>query len=141
MINSNELENIIISLIDFKEKQRAIVKVGFDAIDFAKEYQTVAINPGRQTGKTTVIAKNAKQNDIVIARDFSALNNLLAGIKFFNITTGPAAGTISRITAVLAANPTQTFDTVWVDDAGYHANIDSVYQVLAGKCKRFVLIG
>lgn len=136
----NELESIVISLINFNQKQQkhfATMQENLSQLSYSKEFQTVRLNPGRQCGKSTIIAKLSSTQDLIIARDFTSLKNIKERVNFFNIGSHAEVKMFSN----LEVNRTETYDTVWIDDASFNQNLESIYELLSGKCKQFILLG
>jgi hypothetical protein len=137
-----KLDTILDGLIEYgrtmaDEKQSA-KKIMGDVI-FAKQFATVAVNPGRQTGKTMSIARRAQANDIVFSYNTHAKDEMLRRLQFWNKTFMPeckAAGTSDIDTE-------REYTTVWIDEASYlkPGQLDAIYEALAGKAKYFVLVG
>lgn len=51
---------------------------------FAKEFQTVHINPGRRTGKTQYIINNAKNGDVIYTPLLSMAEEIRSGLNLLN---------------------------------------------------------
>ena len=137
-----KIDTILDTLIDFgktmaDEKQSARKIMG-DVL-FVKQFATVAVNPGRQTGKTMAIARRAQANDIVFSYNSHAKDEMQRRLQFWNMTFMPeckAAGTSD-------INTEREYDTVWIDEATYlkPGQLDEIYEKLASKAKYFVLVG
>jgi hypothetical protein len=135
------LDNILDSLIDHGRATANANRLNqsmMGAVVFAKEFATVALNPGRLTGKTMAVARRVKPTDIVFSYNNASHKEMERRVQFFN----------SQAVECKSADATdidteREYDTVWVDEATHlkPGQLDAIYEVLAEKAKYFVLIG
>lgn len=112
-----------------------------NSLSSAKEVKTVILDAGRQTGKSTLIAKRAKTGDFVIAVNSSIVKILQEQLDFFGAHNVQAL-TVQQLKTY--NNPITHSDfTVWIDCASFmrKEEIDDIYLFFADKAKRFILIG
>ena len=141
----NTLENIVFSMIEYNQEVqllRGSFITHMSDTDYAKSYQTVSFNPGRQVGKTTLIARHIGQNDIAVAFNNSNAKHLENQISQFNAIVLAPVRTPNNLnfSEFVDRDP---FDIVWVSDASVmrKEDIQKIYEALAGKCKQFVFLG
>ncbi len=111
-------------------------------IDFAKSYQTVSYNPGRQIGTSTFIARNVGPNDVVIAPNLAIAKMLDTWIKTFNLTSNIPVKVAGDLNSS-EFRGRSLIDAVYVDVASCikKDDINAIYDILAGHCNQFVLLG
>ena len=138
----NKLESLVYNAIDLnKEWQNKLkdcsLKGATGIVNYAKEYQTVKIDVGRQIGKTSLIARSVNINDVVITYNQESASHLLKKISSFNIFG------VSVFNASCLPECDRNFDTVWIDESKCikEVDIERIYEIFAGKCKQFVFIG
>ncbi len=140
----NTLENIVFSMIEFnKEIQSIRPNIHLTEVDYAQSFQTVAFNPGRQIGKTTLIARHIGENDIAISFNGTNENALKERIAFFNIESRQVINVHNLKPANFRGCQKETFDIVWVDEPSLmnKEDIQTIYETFAGICKQFFFIG
>jgi hypothetical protein len=140
----NRLENIFYSMIEFNDllQERTSMSDSLSAVEFAREYQTIRYNPGRQCGKTTLLAKTATSSDFVITNTSNQAQEIIKKIAFFSPSYAP--GPVKSYRDELSKEVVERdIDTMWVDDASLLSPdiIKAIYEKYAGKCKRFILLG
>ena len=144
----NMLHDIVSSMIKLyilTQERMVSAKSYLSEIHFSCEYQTVEYNPGRQCGKTMLIARNAGKNDIVISTKSNLARDLQSKLNFFNPSyRTPTAFSIGDIRPDdLKLRGRSDFDIIWVDNASYITDNDKykLYQIFAGRCNHFVFLG
>lgn len=143
----NTLQNIVYSMIEFnREIQYTHTKnadLYLSNVCYARSCQTVAFNPGRQVGKTTLIASCIGENDIAISSNTCSMEELKRKMSFFNAGLQQAINVHTLNPADFKGFAKETFDIVWVDNASVMSedDIQKIYLAFAGICKQFVFIG
>lgn len=140
----NTLENIVFSMIEFNREIQSIrPNIHLPVVDYARAWQTVAFNPGRQVGKTTLIARHIGKNDIAISFNGVNAKALTERIAFFNVEEQQVINVHNLTPAVFRGDQNKTFDIVWVDEPSVmnKEDIQKIYETFAGICKQFVFIG
>jgi hypothetical protein len=137
-----KIDYIIDPLIKYNkeiQETKSHMIVGIGTIAYAKEYQTVKIDVGRQIGKSWYIARTATPEDVIVCRQTHTYTTMEKRVKEFN----HKAIEITIPSCIPLTQVEIDYDTVWVDDASYFSKdqLEVVYSRLAGKCKQFVLIG
>lgn len=141
----NTLENIVFSMIEYNQEVQ-LIRGSFIThmrdTDYAKSYQTVSFNPGRQVGKTTMIARHIGKNDIAISYNTANAKHLENKILQFNAVVWAPVRTADRLNASEFSDR-EPFDIVWVDEPSVmrKEDIKNIYEALAGKCNQFVFLG
>jgi hypothetical protein len=139
----NKIDYVIDPLIEYNkenQKTKSHMIVGIGTVAYAKEYQTVKIDLGRQIGKSWYIARTATSEDVIVCRQthtYKTMEKRVKEINFLNSIeiTIPSCIPLSQVET--------DYDTVWVDDASHFdkKELEIVYGRFATKCKQFVLIG
>lgn len=112
------LQNIVYQMIDFnleRQKQSYKSKASFYPEHFAQCYQTVAYDPGRQCGKSMLIARSVEENDIVIVRNLHVKEMTAERIRLFKVIDVP----VFTMQSLPAPNRGTDFkyNRIWIDDA------------------------
>lgn len=134
-----KLDSIILNMIQFnKERQSQLKNHGISLTDYAREYQTVVYNPGRQCGKTTFIARNIGANDVAYCYNIATTNELSNKSRLFNPHQDFDIFTINGTKPV-----DHDIDIIWINDASVidKNDIDNLYEIYAGKCNQFIFLG
>ena len=144
----NQLQDTVSSMIKLNvltQERMVSAKNYLSEIHFSHEYQTVAYNPGRQCGKTMLIARNASRGDIVISTNSNMARDLQSKLNFFNPSyRTPTAFSVGDIRPDdIRLRGRSDFDIIWVDNASYIKDNDKykLYQIFAGRCNHFVFLG
>lgn len=119
------------------QEQRATHTLSYHPCEVAKYFQTVRIDAGRQTSKTSYVLNNAREGDIIIVPNMYIANHIT---RSFDIPCG-----IVIMHDLMRLNPSRITGTVWVDEAslcvdGYNS-LEFMYMTFAGHAKQFVLLG
>ena len=125
-----ELHNTIL-------QSRLAIKDNYNPVSFAREFQTVKLDIGRQVGKTWYIARTATDNDIIIS--VNALNSRYMKEVKSNFDIKNTIIVCDKSSLV----ESESINTVWIDDASLFnkEDLDLIYSSYAGKAKKFILIG
>lgn len=112
---------------------------------FAKEFQTVRIAPGRQTGKSTLLMDMYEQGDTVIVKTLNQGKHLVEGkpeFKHKTLTMYNMAH-LDPSKPDRLANVDLTCNRLWVNDADcMHAHeLEMIYTRFAGHCNQIILLG
>jgi hypothetical protein len=134
------IDNIFDKIIEFGKQQvelRAESRPYMSAESFAKEHATVGLNTGRQSGKTTSIARRATPNDIVICSRPRSVEHMLSRITYWT----PRTIECQSVSGIRYDN--KTYDVVWIDDASMlkQVEIDKIYELYAHRARLFVMVG
>ena len=104
---------------------------------WTREFATVVLNYGRQTGKTSSIAARATSADLVILHNTMMVNDFNAQLFW-----KPTLTSIKNLENDMFRG--KKFDRLWVDNASYmkKSDIDNVYvMALITGTKQVILIG
>lgn len=115
---------------------------------YARELQTVGINPGRQTGKTTFIAETATPLDFVIVHSTLAAQHLKRTMQckatVVSINLACQTDFWSKLAQTHQAQRSAPVD-VYVDDASYYTRkqIEALYENFSTNLNisQYVLLG
>lgn len=91
---------------------------------YAREFCTVSVNVGRQTGKTTWITKSASSSDLVVV-----LNRVCGDI--IGRSCRAKVVTLADIDRFLIGKPPVRYSRIYVDDASFIGCLDKVYHSFA----------
>lgn len=102
---------------------------------YARECQTVQINIGRQTGKTTCLLKLPAAHDVIFAYGYHQTRAL------DDVAKCPVFCGFVENTRKL--RPKVDVDTVWIDEASYlkPEALSAIYAMYGGIAQQFVLLG
>lgn len=100
---------------------------------FAREFQTITVDPGRQTGKTLAMSLLAEPNDLIVVRSMTQKDSFIR--DYLHGRFEPQVVTVSEVALKL-----KSFNRVWIDDAK-HVDMGKIYQTMCGVCKQFILLG
>ena len=108
-----------------------------DPMTFAREFRTVKVDVGRQSGKTAYLANNAQVNDVIVVRDTRTANCMTNVIEF----KAPIVSVYQLERYRLAW--TKQDMIVWVDDASHMTKeqLDCIYSKYVQFASQFVLLG
>lgn len=111
-------------------------------LHFLKEFRTVSIGTGRQTGKTTLIAEIAKDNDLVITFSQNSADDIKRLRKSQGYNTGNVIipGKLNEV--VEKCGGIARFDRIFIDnsDSLKEGMLDLIYESVAGRCNQLILI-
>ena len=134
------IENIFDDAIAFnleRSKTLTVNREAMGAVPFAKEFQTVRINLGRQCGQTTYILRTMTPYDVLFTRYALEMETKIGywSPQKFHILSSKA----SEVKFVL---PTD-HGKVWIDDASFvdPETLKSIYEKYAGHVDQFILVG
>lgn len=113
------------------------IRMGLSAFMYAHQYKTVRVELGRQTGKTTYIANEAKEGDVIVVRTKESA--LIRGELSTKATLISSFGQLVNVPAATL----KYGGTVWIDDANYTTREvrNSIYAIFADNAGQFVLLG
>lgn len=136
------LQNIVYQMIDFnleRQKQSYESKTMLSPEYFAQFYQTVAYDPGRQCGKSMLIARSVEENDIVIVRNKDIKETIVNRIAVFNVIDIPVFTKQSLPPPHRGTN--FKYNRIWIDDASTMSPevISQVYKNY--NSDQFILLG
>lgn len=138
----NKLESLVYAAIDLNKEWQNDPRVfkskeSLGRFHYAKEYQTVKIDVGRQIGKSTLIARSVGSKDVGFSYNERAASYLLKQISSYNSFGIPV------FSPAYLPECNTLFDTVWVDESKVMSENDILlmYETFAGKCNRFVFLG
>lgn len=102
---------------------------------YAREYLTLRINPGRQTGKSTLLVEMYHPSDIVVVKNSTQSKNLqeMASVPLVMISLSQ-----------LKSDPQEyACNRLWVNDADCMTSdeIDMIYDCFAKNAKQIILLG
>jgi len=109
------------------------------AKSFLVEYRTISIGTGRQTGKTTLIAEMAKDDDLIITYN----KNLVENMKELRRENGHTTDNVivSKQLPELLEDETLSYDRIFVDNADFlREGLDFIYDNVVGRCNQLILI-
>lgn len=140
-----KIDYILDPLIQFIKDQNAPrmhLRELVGSYQFAKEFETLQINPGRHCGKTWYIARTAKPNDIIFTNNPTQTKELYTRISGFHYRQGNVFSA-RNVPNHYGRGHKENIDTVWIDNASIISkdDIENIYMAFAGKCNQFVLIG
>ena len=104
---------------------------------FAKEFRTILFSPGRQTGKTTYIAKNYRNTDLIITANYNQEKEMIRFIQQTNFNRyKPNIINSQKFTSpyyygVRGSGPQEIeYNRVWIDNYSYmnKENINFMYE-------------
>lgn len=108
---------------------------------YLREYCTIKIDIGRQTGKSTYIGSNFKENDLIITYN---LNMCRLFKERFPNTQNNIISFRSLINQIELYGE-KTYDTIWIDEysiINQKTNIDVIYEYLGkNENQTFVFLG
>lgn len=136
--NDALFDAILNAHVSFMESKKAYIEmVNFDPVVQLKEYGTVHIGFGRQSGASMYIARTARSKDLVICRNAHDVKTMSDRIMIMN-----PSGDVPEIIDPVHLDTIREWDSVWIDDASYTNRfvLDGLYKKLAGHCKRFILV-
>ena len=134
------LENIIDDMMEFNRQSNKSRLEHIHLTWEAEAYQTVSYNPGRQIGKSMLIARKAKADDLIICHNSYAMREMQARTNFFNMG-GRTVKTISNIDYIGVRKI--KYNVIWVDSPSClnSDSINKIYMDYAGRCNQFVFLG
>lgn len=95
-------------------------------VEFAREYKTVHINIGRQTGKTSTIMSMARPGDVVVVYNDVYVRQLLSEYNHVQICT---VDDIIR-SQTSGGRFIKKYNYVWIDEPGLIENINYIYSYI-----------
>jgi hypothetical protein len=93
--------------LNYLNRPKEFVYTVFDRIQYAKEFQTVRLEIGRQCGKTTYVIQNAKPWDLVVTHNGQMAENL--------VRKGCRAKVVTVNTIFTNLWPSEYFKTIFFD--------------------------
>lgn len=136
-----ELINCVIRMHGELPKKSGVPDFATYAPIYNREYKTIHLNIGRQSGKTYSMMQLARRGDLIIVHNEDTRRrliqnypNCLAEI----ITTGGIGRTYGY--ATFAYRTQHSFDRVWVDEPSLH-NVRELHLVWELTSKLFILLG
>lgn len=110
---------------------------------YLKEYCTVKIDVGRQSGKSEYIAKNSTNNDLIITFNIN-MKKIFTDIKHVNIPDKNIIS-IQSLYNKKEEYGGRTYNNIWMDEASFiskNNNIDFLYDVLGkNENQTFIFLG
>lgn len=112
-------------------------------IHYLKEFRTISIGTGRQTGKTTLIAEIAKDDDLIITFSHNSADDMKRLRKYqgYNTNNIIIPGKLNEV--VEKYGGIARFDRVFVDNSDLLKEwmlLDLIYENVAGRCNQLILI-
>lgn len=134
------LENILESMIALNKDIVAIRSSSehlFNNESFNKEYATIRLDVGRQTGKTLLICYKAGINDVIICHNTSQLEHIQQVLESISPIVKQQVYTKNDL-----CNHYAEEYTVWVDDSSVFTaeELNEVYKKY-DNASRFILLG
>ena len=114
-------------------------KDSISAYGYAKDYKTIRVNLGRQTGKTTAIKKFCGYGDIVLAHN----NRWKKELQIILPKGQVSVYTFEDIQHPRFMLSNKTNYKVWVDETSQwkQEELDSIYTLFASRATQFILLG
>lgn len=134
------LEDIVDSMMELNRQHSRDRLEHIHLVWEAKSYQTVYYNPGRQTGKSMLIARKAKVDDLIICFNSYSAKEMKSRTNFFNVD----GRTVKTITGIdyIGVRELQ-YNVVWVDEPSCltYESKNKIFMDYAGRCNQFVFLG
>ena len=114
-------------------------------LNYTKEYQTVRIAPGRQTGKSTLLLDMYEPGDIIIVKSLNQGKYLVEVKPEFKhkTLTMYSIAQLDPSKSDKLAGIDLTCNRLWVNDADcmHTHELEMIYTRFAGHCNQIILLG
>jgi hypothetical protein len=133
-------EELLQATIKYNQTRDIKVNVSnyLDRSSFNREFKTIHLNGGRQSGKTDTMCRLARKDDLIVVHNEDTRRNIIRAYP--NLLAQIITTSSLERHQMLRGRLDNKFNYVWIDEP-HHVGYDAIYVAWRFEASQFILLG